>query len=312
MRILIVEDDPISRKLLLRALEAMDYQVYVAEHGEEAWQFIQQNEVQLVITDWLMPKMDGLTLTRTIRSAEMAVYVYIIILTGREGIENVVDGLDAGADDYLVKPFNPKELQARLRVGERVLDLEQRLTAAHEKMQDLAMHDELTGLWNRRAFYEHAEAMLEHAFRQGEPLSMIMLDIDHFKSFNDRYGHLVGDHVLRSVADKIEGMLRPYDRVGRWGGEEFIILLPSTASEDAFKIAERLRKVISSIVFSAAPHQQGDEEKFQVEVSLGMAGVRSGEYISLDTLVGCVDDVLYQAKREGRNRTKVAMDGGCV
>jgi two-component system chemotaxis response regulator CheY len=305
MQILIVDDDPISRKLIHRTLEKLGYHVYAAEHGREAWQIIQENTIQLVITDWLMPEMDGLTLTREIRSAEMPGYVYIVILTGREGIKNIVDGFDAGADDYLVKPVNPKELQARLRVGKRVLDLESRLKKARDKMHELAMHDELTGLNNRRAFYEHAQSVLEHAVREGMPLSILMIDIDHFKSVNDRYGHLVGDQVLRSVADAIESKLRSYDRAGRWGGEEFIVILPTTEIDDAAKIAERLRQAVSSMAF---PRLKGqiDPESLHVEISVGVVGIKKGERVSLDSLVNLADEMLFQSKREGRNRISVA------
>ena len=304
MQILIVDDDPVSRKLIHRTLEKLGYHVYAAEHGREAWQIIRRNTIQLVITDWLMPEMDGLTLTREIRSAEMPGYVYIVILTGREGIKNIVDGFDAGADDYLVKPVNPKELQARLRVGKRVLDLESRLKKARDKMRELAMHDELTGLSNRRAFYEHAQFVLEHAVREGMPLSILMIDIDHFKSVNDRYGHLIGDQVLKSVADAIENKLRSYDRAGRWGGEEFIVILPTTKVDDAAKIADRLRQAVSSMTFSCL-EDQIDNEPLHIEISVGVAGVKKGERVSLDSLVNLADEMLFQSKREGRNRISV-------
>ncbi|MEA3349246.1 MAG: diguanylate cyclase [Chloroflexota bacterium] len=305
MNVLIVDDDPVLRKLLQRALIQMEYQVRVAKDGCEAWDILQREPLQLVVTDWVMPEMDGLALTRKIRKAEMPGYVYIVILTGQEGIENIVDGLDAGADDYLMKPFRPKELQARLRVGERVLDLERRLKAARDKMRDLAMHDELTGLWNRRAFYEHANAELGHAIREKCDLSLIMLDIDHFKVVNDRYGHLVGDEILKMVTDTIEENLRPYDKVGRWGGEEFIILLPTTSLSKAATIAERLRVSVSSTGLSFSLGQDGRDEELHVKISLGVAGIEAGESISFDTLVGRADDMLYKAKREGRNRVCV-------
>jgi len=303
MEVLIVEDDPISRKLLARTLAKLDYQVIETKNGIDAWDIIQQKPVQLVITDWLMPKMDGLELTRAIREAELPNYVYIMILTSREGIENVIDGLDAGADDYLVKPFNPRELSARLKIGERVLDLEQRVKGAHDKMKYLAMHDELTGLWNRRAFYSHALAELDHAARGDLSLCIIMLDIDHFKSVNDRFGHLVGDQALKMVADTLMKHVRQYDRVGRWGGEEFIVILPTTTLEESIDVAERLRvKVASAKLPLKEPEGDG---ALQVQISLGVACTIGDEGIELDTLVDRADEMLYQAKEAGRNRVCV-------
>lgn len=305
MEVLIVEDDPISCKLLSRTLAKLGYQVIEAKDGSEAWEILQRKPVQLVITDWLMPKMDGLELTRAIREAGLPNYVYIMILTSRQGIENVVGGLDAGADDYLIKPFNPRELSARLKIGERILDLEQRLKGAHEQMRDLAMHDELTGLWNRRAFYSHALGELEHVARENLSLCVIMLDIDHFKSVNDRFGHLVGDQVLKIVADTLKKSVRQYDRVGRWGGEEFVVILPTTTLEEATASAERLRVAVASAKLLLEETDSADENTLQVQISLGVACVQGDEGISLDTLVDRADEMLYQAKEGGRNQVCV-------
>ncbi len=299
MEVLIVEDDRVSRKLLSRTLSKMDYNVIEAKDGKEAWEILQRDPIQLVITDWLMPEMDGLDLTRLIRKAELPNYVYVVILTSQEGIDNVIDGLAAGADDYLVKPFNPRELKARLKIGERVLDLEQRLKGAHEKMHALAMLDELTNIWNRRAFYSHALSELERSDRENLCLCIIMLDIDHFKSVNDRYGHLVGDQALKMVADTLKANIREYDRVGRWGGEEFVVILPSTTLKEATTIAERLRVKVSSAQL-ALENYPGEALKLQI--SLGVAGTRGGEGVNLDTLVDRADEMLYQAKEKGRNQ----------
>ncbi len=299
MEVLIVEDDQVSRKLLSRTLSGMEYLVIEAQDGLEAWEILQQQPIQLVITDWLMPKMDGLELTRLIRQADLPNYVYIVILTSQEGIDNVIDGLAAGADDYLVKPFNPRELSARLKIGERVLDLEQRLKSAHEKMRVLAMHDELTELWNRRAFYSHAAAELEHTRREKTSLCIIMLDIDHFKSVNDRFGHLVGDQALKMIADTLRKNVRQYDRVGRWGGEEFIVILPTTALEEAARIAERLRTEVASAELTL---EAADEGVLRLQISLGVASFKDGDSISLDTLVDRADEMLYLAKDKGRNQ----------
>ena len=303
MEVLIVEDDPISLKLLSGTLLQLNYEVIEAKNGVEAWQILQQRTIRLVITDWVMPEMDGITLTRLIRETEMTGYIYIIILTGRQGIENIVDGLDAGADDYLIKPFNPKELSSRLHIGGRILDLEQRLKGAYERMYELAMHDELTGLWNRRAFYTHAQSELERSERMVHALSILLLDIDHFKLVNDRFGHLVGDRALIMVADTIAKNLRSYDRAGRWGGEEFIILLPETSLNEAAEIAERLRiQVMNARLPVHVEDQDNFDDELRIEISLGVATLNLGSSVSLDQLFNAADEMLYLAKKQGRNR----------
>ena len=303
MKVLIVEDDPISLKLLSGTLSQLNYDVVEAKNGVEAWQILQQRTIRLVITDWVMPEMDGITLTRLIRETEMAGYIYIIVLTGRQGIENIVDGLDAGADDYLIKPFDPKELSSRLHIGARILDLEQRLKGAYERMYELAMHDELTGLWNRRAFYTHAQSELERSERMVHALSILLLDIDHFKLVNDRYGHLVGDRALIMLAETITKNLRSYDRAGRWGGEEVIILLPETSLNEAVEIAERLRiQVMNARLPVHVEDQDNFDDELGIEISLGVATLNLGSAVSLDQLFDAADEMLYLAKRQGRNR----------
>jgi len=309
MDVLIAEDDSFSRSLLSQTLIRLGYQVVEANNGQQAWEILQEKNIQLVITDWMMPEMDGLELTRKIRASNMFTgYVYIVILTGRRGIENIVVGLDAGADDYLIKPFSPKELSARLKIGQRILDLEQRLRGAREKMHDLAMHDELTGIWNRRAFYNHAITVLGHAARENHTTSLILLDIDHFKSVNDRFGHIVGDQVLKMVADTLKANLRPYDRVGRWGGEEFIVLLPTTSKSKAVEIAERLRQSISALRYEVLEGQKDELAKLCVQASLGVACSEGHDSQSLDDLVDRADSMLYLAKEKGRNRVCVEPD----
>lgn len=300
MQVLIVDDDALSRKLLNKALTQIGYQVVEAKDGQEGWSVIEREPIRLVITDWIMPKMDGLDLARKIRTTELGRYVYIVILTGQKSLDNVVDGLNAGADDYLVKPFNLKELSARLMIAQRILALEQELKDAHEKMHDLAMHDELTGLWNRRAIYQFATAELIRAERELNPISFILLDIDHFKVVNDTHGHLVGDQALKLVAETIGAKVRPYDRVGRWGGEEFLVVLPMTDVEEVTTVAERIRIGIAEVGLTLANGNQ-----IHVTVSLGATCTTLAGYASLDDLIHDADEALYQAKESGRNRVCV-------
>lgn len=297
MRILIVDDDRFLRRLLQASLTRAGHEVLEAADGQSAWEQLQHAAVRLVITDWLMPGLDGPALIRRIRAANFPGYTYIILLTAKGSKDDVVDGLEAGADDYLTKPFDPGELRARVAIGERILDLEARLSESLSQLQVLATHDGLTGLFNRRAIYEHAKAELARAEREAKPLSLILLDVDHFKGVNDQYGHLIGDQALRLVADTIARNIRPYDRVGRWGGEEFLLVLPDTGLEQAGAIAERLRLKVA-----AAELAQPDGTCIRLHLSLGVTSMDDGMPVTLDMLLQQADQALYCAKREGRNR----------
>jgi two-component system chemotaxis response regulator CheY len=248
--------------------------------------------VRLVITDWMMPHVSGPELVQLIRAAGFRSYVYIIMLTAKEGKSDVIQGLEAGADDYLKKPFDTGELMARIKIGERILNLEARL-------QEMATHDPLTGLLNRRAVYDHAEAELNRARRDTTPTSLVLLDVDHFKSVNDRYGHLIGDQALKLVADILRSHRRTYDWVGRWGGEEFLIILPNTSSAEAQVVAERVREGIA-----AATLPLPDGKPLEMRASLGVTSTAlttTPPSAALDRLVQQADEALYRAKRAGRN-----------
>lgn len=238
MKILIVEDEPIYRRMVKRYLLEVGYDIVEAEDGQTAWELFQQEPFHLVITDWMMPGLNGPQLVQNIRSSEQINYTYIIMLTAMNDKDNVVLGLESGVDEYLTKPFNSKELIARVASGMRILRLEEQLMQARKQMEALAMHDSLTGLLNRRAIEEYAEAEFSMAGRKERALSVILLDIDHFKSINDRFGHKFGDHALQEVAKTLTKDLRNYDRIGRWGGEEFILILPDTQLVDAATVAE--------------------------------------------------------------------------
>lgn len=303
MRILIVEDNADARRLLQVRLRLGGHDVLEAEDGEAGWELFQQDRVRLVITDWMMPKVDGPELIRRIRADGAAGYTYIIMLTAIGDKPNVVTGLESGADEYLTKPFDPRELLARVATGERILKLESDLSAARQQMETLAMQDGLTGLLNRRAIEAQARAELSRAERQGTPLCLALLDIDHFKAVNDRHGHEVGDRALRHVAQVLAAHVRTYDWAGRWGGEEFLVLLPGAEPAGAAVAADRIRTAMAE-----APLALDGGGTLTLTVSIGVAGQSSQatEPMALAALVHRADEALYCAKREGRNRVALA------
>ena len=295
MKILIVEDEPIYRHMVKKYLLEVGYDIVEAEDGQTAWELFQQEPFHLVITDWMMPGLNGPELVQKIRTSGQKNYTYIIMLTAMDDKDNVVLGLESGVDEYLTKPFNSKELIARVASGMRILRLEEQLMQARKQMEALAMHDSLTGLLNRRAIEEYAEAEFNMAVRKERALSVILLDIDHFKNVNDRFGHKFGDHTLQQVAKILTEDLRNYDRIGRWGGEEFILILPDTHLKDAAMVAERVRVQTAEMQISLE-----NGETFSVHISLGVA-CTTGQFPSLTKLIDAADQALYQAKQTGRN-----------
>ena len=299
MKILIVEDETIYRRMVKKVLLTEGHDIVEAADGQSAWELFQHDPIQLVITDWMMPGLDGPGLIQNIRNSPQENYTYIIMLTAMSEKDNIVLGLESGADEYLTKPFNSRELIARVASGMRILRLEEQLTHARKQMEVLAMHDTLTGLLNRRAINEYGESEFALACRKGSPLSIVMIDVDHFKSVNDAYGHKTGDVTLQRIAALLSADLRIYDRAGRWGGEEFILILPDTGEEDAVKVAERIRIRTGEM---SIPLENG--EPFSVRISLGVAGCPS-QFQSLAKFIDAADQALYQAKQNGRNRVCV-------
>jgi len=305
MKILIADDDFMAVSFLKHMLEASGHEVLVAEDGEEAWALIQKIDVRMVITDWMMPKMDGLTLCRTIRENVLTGYVFIIILTAKDTKEDIISGLEAGADDYLRKPFNQAELEARLNCGQRILDLERSLQDANDKIRVLSITDPLTGCYNRRYLEENLSNEIKRARRYGRPLSLIMSDIDDFKKINDTYGHLTGDHVLEGFANRMRASIRKgVDWIARYGGEEFLLILPETAIAGACRLAERLRLEVCENPFDC-------REKLHISASFGVSGFDTytpKDIISPEALIHQADVYLYKSKQAGRNR----VTGGTV
>lgn len=297
MKILIAEDDKTSFFMLESLLEKWGYTVIAVRDGKEAFKLLNGDEPPLLaILDWMLPGMSGPEICASLREEKGGngkPYQYIIILTVKEEKEYVVEGLKAGADDYLTKPFDSQELQMRLRVGERILHLQEQLRTA-------ALYDDLTGLLNRGAVIERLESELSRSRRTDVPLSIALLDIDHFKEVNDTYGHIIGDRLLREIARRMKAIVRSYDSVGRYGGEEFLLIFPGLSGSDADALCERVRSAIMEKPFLPWKSKE-DQSPFFISASLGLCEVPA-VCETIDTVLTSTDDALYRAKREGRNR----------
>ncbi|MBI5572496.1 MAG: diguanylate cyclase [Desulfomonile tiedjei] len=300
MRILVAEDDAITRRLLEARLSQGGYDVAACADGSQAWEMLSRDDApSLVVLDWMMPGMDGVTICREIRKIERQQYTYIILLTAKTRKEDVIEGLEAGADDYILKPFDAHELQVRVRAGSRIIRLQQDLMSALSASEYQASHDPLTGLWNRKAIVERLDGELARAGRETANVGVIIADLDHFKCINDSCGHLAGDAVLREVASRLVATVRPYDAVGRYGGEEFLMVLPSRDAEAPEAVAERLCESFSGNAVLTS------EGAFEVTMSLGVVSVPGATMCDADSVVRATDEALYRAKALGRNRVQV-------
>src|SRR6266700_3350255 len=246
MRILIADDELMSRRLLEKTMQRAGYDVTAVANGQlAAAELCKPEGPRLALLDWIMPELDGPGVCREVRKRKDQSYVYMILLTSKERKEDVVAGLESGADDYLTKPFDPEELKARLRTGMRILDLEDRLIEAREGMRFQATHDALTCLWNRGVIMDLLGRELTRSRRERKCTAILLGDLDHFKSVNDTYGHLAGDEVLKEATKRMQASVRPYDAVGRYGGEEFLVLLPGCDASETADKSEQLRTAIS-------------------------------------------------------------------
>jgi two-component system cell cycle response regulator len=301
MKVLIADDESVSRHMLRRLLMKWGYEVVAAEDGDAAWNFLKSPDApRMALLDWMMPGRNGVEVCRELRKHRPEPYTYLLLLTAKDAKESVVEGLESGADDYLTKPYHPQELRARIRVGLRLLDLEDNLVQAREAMRFKATHDTLTGVWNRGAIMESLEREVSRSRREGSSLGVLIADLDHFKSVNDTYGHLAGDHVLREVTKRMQADVRPYDAVGRYGGEEFLILLPGCDNTATREKAERLR--------SAIMQYPVETESGPLNITMSVGAVASGDWprSTANQILQMADSALYRAKEEGRNRTVVA------
>jgi two-component system cell cycle response regulator len=302
VNVLIAEDDPVLQHMLRTLLTKWGYEVVVAANGDAAWEILQgQDAPRLALLDWLMPGMDGVEICREARKRGAQAYRYLLLLSSKDDRVDIVDGLQSGADDYLTKPFHPDELRARLRAGERILMLEDRLVAAQQVLQFKASHDALTELLNRGAILETLQRELQRGRREKNSLGVLLLDLDHFKSINDRKGHDVGDEVLREASRRMLASVRSYDAVGRYGGEEFLILVPGCNSANARDRAEQIRVAIAGSPIETLGGL------IRISASIGVASTVDGASWEADALVRAADVALYRAKRNGRNRVELAL-----
>ncbi len=302
MKILVADDDAVSSRLMERLLQRGGYEVVSVEDGRQALEIMLSPEApRLALLDWMMPGLDGPSVCLEVRSHRERPYSYITLLTSKGAKEDLVAGLEAGADDYLTKPCYPEELRARLRTGERVLQLEDTLVHAREEMRFRATHDALTSLWNRGTILAHLNHEMQRAQREHTTLALLLCDIDHFKKINDVHGHLSGDVVLRGFAQQLLGGVRPGDAVGRYGGEEFLVILDDCGPEGLHGRADQLRQLVASCSFP------GTLQGLSITISIGAMVVdewalgQSPEFI-----LSQADAALYRAKKEGRNRVVIA------
>lgn len=296
-RILLAEDDVIVREMLFNWLDKMGYEVEVAKDGEEAWKILDQNgSPELVILGWMTPGIDGMEICRKLRSKQSEFYHYVLLITARSNKQDIAFALEAGADDYLVKPFDLDELSSRLAVANRIVSVQHQLIKARENLRVQATKDGLTGVWNRVTFLNLFESELDRASRSGATTGLLMLDIDHFKKINDRFGHLSGDLVLKEIADRLKRFLRSYDFLGRYGGEEFMIALPGVTKAQLHEIAERIRLSIANEPVSL------NASEINITLSIGAADVTPGRKNPIHA-IAVADVALYHAKNMGRNCT---------
>jgi diguanylate cyclase (GGDEF)-like protein len=303
MRVLIADDSLMSRKLLRSTLERWGYEVVVAEDGQQAWTILSgEDPPPVAILDWVMPGLTGIEICKKVRETRREPYTYILLLTAKRTTEETVEGMESGADDYIAKPFHELELQVRLRAGKRIVDLQMDLLNAREELRERAEKDLLTLLPNRSAIQTILDQEISRCNRDRRPVGVVVLDLDHFKSINDTYGHFAGDAVLRETAQRFRANMRPYDRIGRYGGEEFLVVLPNSDLEQTVHQADRMRMLLSGKPMYV------DGNELTVTASFGVTASDGIERTS-DEYVRVADEALYLAKNAGRNRVSKLLIG---
>ena len=304
MRILIADDSVVSRHLLEATLRKWGYDVVVACDGSQAWEMLSSPDApRLAILDWVMPGLSGPEVCQRVRQASRTGelnYTYLLLLTSKSDREDLIEGMESGADDYLTKPFDHNELKVRLRAGSRVIDLQRELVAAREELREQATKDFLTRIWNRSSILDILQRELVRAAREKRPVGVVLGDLDHFKNINDTFGHFAGDAVLREFTRRALAVMRPYDAMGRYGGEEFLMVLPGCDPTCTLSQTERLRVAIAGEAVSI------EETPYSLTCSFGAACWLPGTNVTAEALIRAADDALYAAKKQGRNRTVTA------
>ena len=299
MQILIADDSLVSRHLLDATLRKWGYDVVIACDGAEAWEIMQQNEAPpLAILDWMMPGMTGPEVCRLVRQRAREPYTYILLLTSKSLKEELIEGMESGADDYIIKPFDQHELKVRLRAGTRLVDLQAQLLSAREALREQATKDSLTRLWNRSSILEIMERELSRGLRESTPMGVVLLDLDHFKVINDTYGHVAGDAVLREAGRRMLNSTRQYDSMGRYGGEEFLLIFPGCNAQATMERAERLRSNLCGEPLLLT------ERAVTLTASFGATSIIPKGDSNSEGLIRTADEALYRAKRLGRNRVE--------
>ncbi|HKW99965.1 MAG TPA: diguanylate cyclase [Bryobacteraceae bacterium] len=305
MKVLIADDNSSFRVVLEKMLTKWGYNVILCENGSRALEILQSADPpRLAILDWMMPGMDGVEVCRRVRELNQEPYIYILLLTAKDTSEELVEGMEAGADDYLTKPVDSHELRVRVRAGRRIIDLQEELVHAREALRRQATRDALTGLWNRSAMFDILTRELKRSRRESTTLALIMADLDNFKRINDTLGHTAGDAVLKEAARRMGACVRTYDSPCRYGGEEFLIILPGCDLEGAVLRAEEIRSALAGAPF------QIPEGSLAVTCSLGITSTSHAETFDESVLIRQADEALYGAKRNGRNRTEVFTSTG--
>jgi len=300
-KVLVAEDDAVSRRMLEAFLTKWGYQVVTAANGSDALRILEAEDApSLALLDWMMPGLEGPQVCQRVRQHLDRPYVYILLLTARSQKDDLLRGLESGADDYLTKPFDLQELRARLQVGQRILDLQKGLIAARDELRFRATHDALTGIANRSFVLDAINREHSRQLREGGTLGLIMVDLDHFKRVNDTHGHLAGDAVLKEVARRMASCARPYDTVGRYGGEEFLVVVASSDGVGAMALAERIRREIAFVPVTT------DAGPVSVTASCGVVVSEAGKPLGFQQLLHAADEALYAAKQQGRDRVVLA------